>query len=89
MEKSQGNLEFSELLIFTLDGGCPEDFFLAQEGGDICYFVSGTSETYSWQDGRTACENKGTSLAELKTDEESYAVEVVLLTYGWCSIQIF
>ena len=40
------------------------------------------SETYSWENGKTTCENKGASLAELKTDDEFYTVEIVLLAFG-------
>ena len=71
-----------QFLEFSSEGSCPEDFYLAEEDGDICYFVSATSETYNWHDAKSTCENKGASLAELKTDDEFYAVEIVLLTYG-------
>ena len=63
-------------------GGCPDGFFLARDGSDICYYVSSLSETYRWEDAKIYCENKSASLAQLKTTSEYNDVSAMMVTYG-------
>ena len=67
---------------YCTEGGCPKDFYFAKEGGNVCYFISSSTESYSWYAAKSACETMNASLAELRTQEEFDNVENMLLSYG-------